>query len=477
MSVGRLAWNVSVSSSSVAPAAVASSPAAPAAPAAPGVAGVVAGGVVPAGAVGAGVEGDVVGAVVGAGACVLGAGAGAGSACANANEGDATPTPHIIVARRIRRLRSIMRRTRAQNSSIGEYFANRDGRSCDDARYTHDKRTRYTPFIVSVFTFPLAQLLCCNLSLVYTNSEQSVFRVIDIIEPAADRGVLMMTMNRPAGYVLGLLGGVALLFSMSSCDDLVTPGQVPTNNDNEIVPQTDANKIVVQGKELEMYGGRPVNWVELEPGSRKLKAFKWSLPLRSVESIPNEGKINDALRFWTDVAPEVLQQTVFEGMSIDYLPFGHAPPGIYDLPHWEFHMITRPKAEVSDIDCSDPTLPPDSLLPRNPPGPANWFMIPPPLNCGVGMGIHAMSPFQAEYSKERFRKSVAPAYYHGRLTSMEIKVTRDFLIQRQDFSMDVPKPPTPKEGLYPNTIQAHYDAPNDTYIFSMTDLVQNGSTP
>ncbi|WP_394827560.1 hypothetical protein [Pendulispora albinea] len=214
-----------------------------------------------------------------------------------------------------------------------------------------------------------------------------------------------------------------------------------------------------------MFGKRVTNWVVLDKAG-KLKAFKWTLPVTAVENVPS-GVTSD-VRFWMKVPTEFSTQTVFTGMSYDYLPHGHAPAGVYNVPHWENHFITFSQEESVAINCKNPKYPKDNLLPPDP----GWFILPPPDNCVAGMGLHAVNAGMPEFNKEDFTKSFVPDYYDGKFASLEAKATSKMLIQRKSFEMIAPNVPAPRASLLPGKIEVTYYRLPDTYVFSMTDFTE-----
>jgi hypothetical protein len=275
---------------------------------------------------------------------------------------------------------------------------------------------------------------------------------------------------------LRFLCAAVSLVGATACDDLtprVRPGDggVQEGNVNNVgipIDLATANTSIVQGAITDLYGSRVTTWLVLD-ANKVVTAFRWNLPLASVQSVPLT--TSSLVRVWIKTPDAaVLTQTTFQGLAFDYLPVGHAPVGIYDTPHWEFHMIGIPYEDVATVDCSDPKLPPDELLPIDPPG---WLMIPPPDNCVAGMGMHAVNPSFPEFNKQRFTKTILPAYYHGKFASVEPKITRDLLLARKNIEMDVPYIPTPRATLFPTKFTAVYDQPTDSYVMGVSGFKES----
>ncbi|WP_394830846.1 hypothetical protein LVJ94_30485 [Pendulispora rubella] len=263
-----------------------------------------------------------------------------------------------------------------------------------------------------------------------------------------------------------LIASVAavLAVSIGGCDDLEPAVQNPKNGGIPI-DVSNENQTIVQGEVKELFGKKVTNWVVLDPTTKKVKAFKWTLPVTAVENVP--ANIQSDVRFWMKLPKEFTDQTLFTGMSYDILPHGHAPAGIYNVPHWENHFITFTQEESVAIDCRNAIFPADKLLPPEP----GWFYIPPPDNCIPGMGFHAVSALLPEFNQEKFTRSFLPDYYNGKLASLESKASSEFLSKRESFVIPAPNVPMPKATIIPTKVVVTWDRPSDTHIWAMTDFV------
>jgi len=260
------------------------------------------------------------------------------------------------------------------------------------------------------------------------------------------------------------LGAISLAF-VASCDDLQpingggASGAIPIDESND-------TQTVIRGETKELYGARVTTWVIVDKASGKLQTVKWTLPLASVYNVAN---LQQDFRYWIELPAQFRDQTVFDAMSYDYLPHGHSPAGLYNIPHWDFHFTTLPRDESAAIDCRDPTIPVDALLPK---APGAWFFVPPPDNCVPGMGIHGGSSAMAELNSHRFDKTMGMAYYHGKFASYEAKATDEYLKERKPFDIPVPRAPVKRAGLYPGSLKVTWDKPSDTFIWTLSDFTE-----
>ena len=285
------------------------------------------------------------------------------------------------------------------------------------------------------------------------------------------------------GWRISILGlvGIALVVPSVACDDLALParpddgGVTPTGDGGAptgVVLPAYAPAGAIAGDVKQAMNSTLATWVTLDTAG-KVKDVNWNLPLTAVTSL--DGAPFDA-RVWMNFPPEAARDTALTGFAYDWLSFGHFPNGIYDVGHWEFHMVVQDFADVQAIDCQDPTLPAAEIVP------STYYVLPPPDNCFPGMGIHSIHLGAPEFQKERFTYSNMLVYYRTgklkdvgtKLASMEPKVTTSFLKERKSFTIALPELPPGSIGratLVPTTLVASYDSANDAFIFTAGGLV------
>jgi hypothetical protein len=167
-----------------------------------------------------------------------------------------------------------------------------------------------------------------------------------------------------------------------------------------------------------------------------------------------------------------VQQTTFlNHVELDWNHAGHEPTQIYGVPHFDFHFYHVDRKAVDAVDCSDTRLPAADDVP------ANYMFLPPPNGqCVPQMGFHASdmtSPELSQTNPQPFTKTLILGAYGGQWTFIEPMVTRAFLLQKQDFGWDVPKPNTlGVHTLYPTRFDAHFDAETNAWVISFSRFVQ-----
>ncbi len=221
----------------------------------------------------------------------------------------------------------------------------------------------------------------------------------------------------------------------------------------------------VNGETKVLFGTQVTNYVDLDANG-VVTAFSWTMPLATVSGVPETTTADFVAAVGV---PEALtKQTVVLGLDYSFLPKGHAPPGVYDIPHWEWHIFGMPEPVFETIDCSNENVPSQDDLP------SNYVYLPYPfvLVCVPRQGgVHVYDQTAPEFNRERFTKAFALTVYAGQFASIEPKVSRDVLLARKSFSMPAPVMKTLRRStptLYPSKLDAVYDQASDAYTFTLS---------
>ena len=168
--------------------------------------------------------------------------------------------------------------------------------------------------------------------------------------------------------------------------------------------------------------------------------------------------------------PTKAPKTVVEHVVLNWQSAGHPPPGVYDVPHFDFHFYLVSRAEQmkvafgSESESGDPSQqPPAELMP---PG-----YIMPPGTAVSKMGAHAIDPASAEFNGKPFTVSLIYGYYNKRQTFIEPMVSLEFLNSKQAYSAPVPRPERySKAGAFPSSFNVKYDPGQTRYEVAFEGL-------
>jgi hypothetical protein len=167
--------------------------------------------------------------------------------------------------------------------------------------------------------------------------------------------------------------------------------------------------------------------------------------------------------------------TGYDHITVDWNPDGHIPPGVYDLPHFDFHFY------LIDLQARDRiTLEGDDLQ-RASRAPAPAFMpagyVLPEGTAEPRMGAHAIDPGAPEFNDEVFTRTFIYGFHDGSMVFIEPMVTRDFLESRADVTIPVPVAERyQRPGYYPTQYRVGFDAAANAHVVVLEGLVRHGQT-
>ena len=227
--------------------------------------------------------------------------------------------------------------------------------------------------------------------------------------------------------------------------------------------------LVTKGECRPVNGGDVCVWAETTNDT--LVRFGATIPMQAIQNAPS-----DAPMAWPPVAdatiplPDIVKTAAgFDNVTVYWEPHGH-PPGPYASPHFDFHFNAISVPELAAIDCTDSSKP-GNLAARyelpDVPIPDMGTLV---GLCVPGMGMHAM-PSSELHATVPFQKTMVLGYYHARPIFLEPMITREALLARRAFTLDVPA----MRGLaasarVPTRFRAEYDRNAQEYRFVFSDL-------
>lgn len=202
-----------------------------------------------------------------------------------------------------------------------------------------------------------------------------------------------------------------------------------------------------------------------------------ALDARALDGLPTAGgELSYVLRLPAQApAP-------YQFAELDWNPQGHVPPGVYTVPHFDFHFYTISLAERNSIVPSDPqyaakasNLPTGAYVPP-------FYIVPgPPAAVAVPeMGVHWLDVRSPELQNllghpelyQPFTKTFIYGSWNGRFTFYEPMVTRAYLLSQPDVTTAIPVPQLyPQPGYFPTSYRVTYDAQAREYRVALTGLV------
>lgn len=180
-------------------------------------------------------------------------------------------------------------------------------------------------------------------------------------------------------------------------------------------------------------------------------------------------------------------------VALDWNPGGHVPPGVYDVPHFDFHFWTEPEAVRESIVPSDPrwaelaaSLPSEAARPpfyvvAAPPG------TPPEAVAVPTMGVHwadmRAPELQPPGSPDHrpFTTTMLWGSWDGRFVFIEPMITRAYLLAKKtatdaavrDELLPLAMPAQlPAPGYYPGAYRITWDEQAREYRVALTGLTR-----
>jgi hypothetical protein len=188
--------------------------------------------------------------------------------------------------------------------------------------------------------------------------------------------------------------------------------------------------------------------------------------------------------------------TPYKFVQFDWNPAGHEPPGVYDLPHFDFHFYRVPVSVRNSILPSDPQFatkaaayPAEALRAPFYIDAATPAGAPPHAVTVPQMGLHWLDVRSPELQGmagkpdafKPFTKTYIYGSWNGEFIFDEPMITRAYMLAKKTATDPavrdeiVPVSTQPKyalSGFYPNAYRITYDAEAKEYRVALTQLVR-----
>jgi hypothetical protein len=196
-----------------------------------------------------------------------------------------------------------------------------------------------------------------------------------------------------------------------------------------------------------------------------------------------DGLPTDGMMYAFDLQLPAQSPAPYRFAELDWNPHGHVPPGVYTVPHFDFHFYMVPRSARDAIDPANPqfaaqasNLPTGDLVPP-------FYVVPgPPAAVAVPrMGVHwsdVRSPeLQALLGNpsgyQPFTKTFIYGSWDGSFTFLEPMVTREYLLTHPDAVSPISVPARyAQSGWYPTSYRVTYDAQAKEYRIALSGMVQ-----
>lgn len=156
----------------------------------------------------------------------------------------------------------------------------------------------------------------------------------------------------------------------------------------------------------------------------------------------------------------------FDHIDVGWMPTGHFPPGIYDVPHFDMHfyLISPEEKMMINDDLKAEILP---LAEFRPP-----FYIPTD-GYEQYMGKHWINVTSPEFHGSDFTHTFIYGSYDGEFIFYEPMITWDFLMEKGSSQFPIGQPAAfQRTGYYyPTVYSINYDATKKEYTVLLEGMV------
>ncbi len=270
---------------------------------------------------------------------------------------------------------------------------------------------------------------------------------------------------RRAGFLLLLPTAIAL--GAAGCAPATNAPGTTTNA--PVAPVTKAG--IFKGATVPLGDGTAWSWVTLDEAGAPT-AIGFSFTETALTNLPKEPLPGLMFTEHIIALPAEASVTPFTHAVLNWNPHGHIPPGIYTVPHFDFHFYMCDPAVRAAITAKGDDLkkclkgPSAGVLPAS-------FITKTPDTIEPLMGNHWVDSKAPEFNGKPFTYTWVYGSYDGHVTFFEPMVTREFLLTKPAVNDPIlPLGAFPAPGWYPTTYRVAYDATAQTYTVALEGFVK-----
>ena len=225
---------------------------------------------------------------------------------------------------------------------------------------------------------------------------------------------------------------------------------------------------------------------------RSMEGLPAPMPMAASNEHGNHGAHANMTVFLLDLPQK--NPTPYEFVQFDWNPAGHEPPGVYDVPHFDFHFYTVPRAVRSSIVPSDPEYATKAANFPAAPFIAPFYLdaataagIAPALATVPQMGLHWLDVRSPELQMMTghpenyapFTRTFIYGSWNGQFIFDEPMITRAYIMAKRDAQEPavrdeiVPVSTAQRHappGFYPSAYRITWDARAREYRVALTQL-------
>lgn len=236
-------------------------------------------------------------------------------------------------------------------------------------------------------------------------------------------------------------------------------------------PELQTKGETLLGKAKPMGNGMIWSWVEYGPGATPA-AVGVTFTETALSGLPETMPPGAHSRAYELELPKQAGVPPYTHIVVDWNPSGHMPPGVYDVPHFDFHFYMIPPEERNRITVGKEDLVRHARKPAAKFIPAGYIL--PDGTQEPRMGSHWIDPDGPEFHKNPFRKTFIYGSFDGHVTFYEPMISLAYLRENRTNDVEVIRRPASyeKAGYHPTAYSVRYDDARKEYTVALEGLTR-----
>lgn len=234
-------------------------------------------------------------------------------------------------------------------------------------------------------------------------------------------------------------------------------------------PQEGPKAGTYDGRVTAMGAGQARAFVSIDGSGRPL-AIGVKMSAAALKGLPTEPPHDVSGREYTLPLPSEAAVTGYKEVVVNWNPEGHIPPGVYDVPHFDFHFyLISPEERRKITAVGEDRLraikaPPPEFMPAG-------YQLPEGTE-EARMGAHAIDPSAPEFNNGAFTKTFIYGFYDGQMAFLEPMVTHAFLETRTNATEVIKLPKKyQRPAYYPARYSIRYDVARQEHQIVLEELM------
>jgi Domain of unknown function (DUF5602) len=248
---------------------------------------------------------------------------------------------------------------------------------------------------------------------------------------------------------------------------IAVPSDDPTS-DALAVRNGQESYTTYYGKGIKLGNGRARTWVNVSRHGKPL-AIGVEMTDGTLENLPEDPEDHESSSFVMPLPSQASCLTPFNHVYLNWNVHGHEPPGVYDVPHFDFHFYKSSIAEQTSIPPYEVSPSGFDALPSLDFLPELYFRTP----GGVpAMGSHWVDLKSPELNGMPFTHTFIYGSYKGQVTFVEPMITHAVIKSGRTILKEIrqPKKYNPTHSYYPTRYAIWKDCGHNKHYVALDNF-------